>query len=296
MNPIDRLFGHHGAREEESRLREDLLASLLTMAWMVEARDPYTGGHLWRVSRFSLRLAEAAGLPRKAAALAEIGGFLHDLGKVGVPDAILSKPDRLSADEFAVIRTHPAVGARLLAAHPLAGLALAAVAGHHERPDGGGYPRGDPAEAIPQVARIVGIADAFDAMTSNRPYRRGMGIDAALGVIEGGLGTQFDPALGRHFVALGRTGELAHIVGHSEPGIPVFPCPGCGSAMVVRRGQRPGDHTYCRGCGAEARIRREEGRIALEPTGQRGDPGVLAPDADLELIGELIAEAAPHVL
>lgn len=99
---------------------DHLLASLLTMAWFVEARDPYTGGHLWRVSRYARLLAEAAGFNDADAARISLGGFLHDLGKVGVPDAILCKPDRLSDAEYVVIKTHPSVGLRLLSGHPLA--------------------------------------------------------------------------------------------------------------------------------------------------------------------------------
>jgi HD-GYP domain-containing protein (c-di-GMP phosphodiesterase class II) len=113
-----------------------LLESLLGMAWVVEARDPYTGGHLWRVARYAALLCQRAGGSKALCARAAIGGFLHDLGKVGVPDAILRKASSLSDDEYAVIRTHPDVGARLLAAHPLANWALDAVQSHHERPDG----------------------------------------------------------------------------------------------------------------------------------------------------------------
>ncbi|CAK0743121.1 hypothetical protein CCP4SC76_1270006 [Gammaproteobacteria bacterium] len=123
-------------------LQSELLKSLFSLSMIVEARDPYTGGHLWRVSQFSRLLAQAAGLSPRTAALAELGGFLHDLGKVGVPDAILNKPGRLDDDEFSVIRTHPTVGQRLLNPHPLSHLAMEAVAGHHEMPNGRGYPIG----------------------------------------------------------------------------------------------------------------------------------------------------------
>jgi HD-GYP domain-containing protein (c-di-GMP phosphodiesterase class II) len=94
--------------------KESLLNSLLGLSMIVEARDPYTGGHLWRVSQFSKLLAQHVGLSRRDVALSEVGGFLHDLGKVGVPDAILNKPDRLTDGEYDVIKTHPAVGGKLL--------------------------------------------------------------------------------------------------------------------------------------------------------------------------------------
>ena len=103
-----------------------------------------------------------------------IGGFLHDLGKIGIPDAILRKRDKLTDDEMAIMKTHPDVGARLLAGHPLADLVRDAVLLHHETLDGSGYPKGIAGPDIPIAARIVGLCDAFDAMTSTRPYRAGM--------------------------------------------------------------------------------------------------------------------------
>ena len=188
--------------------RPELLASLLVMAWMVEARDPYTGGHLWRVSRYAELLAEKAGWSDADVARVTIGGFLHDLGKIGISDAILRKPGSLDSDELDIIRTHPDIGGRLLAAHPLAALVRPIVESHHERPDGSGYPHGLPREKIPLDARLVTICDAFDAMTSTRPYRVGMPIEAALDIIAGHLGTQFDGELGSHFIELAGSGIL----------------------------------------------------------------------------------------
>ena len=159
---------------DSSLEREQMLASLLVMAWVVEARDPYTGGHLWRVSRYAALLCERAGIPMDECARIAIGGFLHDLGKIGIPDAILRKRDKLTDDEMAIMKTHPDVGARLLAGHPLADLVRDAVLLHHETLDGSGYPKGIAGPDIPIAARIVGLCDAFDAMTSTRPYRAGM--------------------------------------------------------------------------------------------------------------------------
>lgn len=276
--------------------KESLLNTLLGLSMIVEARDPYTGGHLWRVSQFSKLLAQQAGLSRRDVALCEIGGFLHDLGKVGVPDAILNKPDRLTDTEFAIIKTHPSVGARLLASHPLAGLAMEAVVGHHERPDGKGYPHGIAGDVIPEVARIVSIADAFDAMTSTRAYRNGMPIEKALNIIGSELGSQFDAQLGHHFLALDRSKEIAHIVGHSEPGIPLLPCPSCSAPVVVRGAQRDGEHVYCRACGGESRLHKIGDTFKLEMTGQLGNASVLAPGIDTDLIGSMVEEIAPIVL
>lgn len=275
--------------------RESLLNTLLGLSMIVEARDPYTGGHLWRVSQFSKLLAQQAGLSRRDIALCEVGGFLHDLGKVGVSDAILNKPDRLTDGEYAVIKTHPSVGGRLLSNHPLANLAYDAVVGHHERPDGNGYPNGLAGEVIPEVARIVGIADAFDAMTSTRSYRKGMSIEKALSIIGTEEGRQFDAPLAKHFMALSGTNQLAHIVGHSEPGLPLFQC-GCGAPLAIPSSLRDGEHVYCHCCGGESRLSKHGDGRNLEMTGVRGDASVLAPDSDNELIGAMVEQIAPHVL
>lgn len=274
---------------------EELLKSLYVMASLVEARDAYTGGHLWRVAQFSRLLAAERGLPVTDVARIALGGFLHDLGKVGVPDAILQKPSRLTDEEYAIIKTHPDVGNRLLSQHPLADLARAAVMSHHETPDGKGYPHQLAGADIPIDARIVGICDAFDAMTSTRPYRRGMPMDKALAIIEENLGTQFDAALGSLFVGLGKAGALDEIVGHSEPGIPLQECPMCGPIIVVRRQHRSGDHVFCRNCGAEAAVEKSGGDIRILPTGRKGSVADLQPDADMDVIAALVRETARHL-
>lgn len=294
LTGLQRMFG--ALPDENTRHREDLLTSLLVMAWMVEARDPYTGGHLWRVSRFAAVLAGEAGLPQAEVARISVGGFLHDLGKVGVPDQILNKKDRLTDDEYAVIKTHPDVGWRLLAGHPLASLAEAAVRAHHETPDGGGYPRGLAAGEIPVDARIVGICDAFDAMTSTRPYRRGMTVGKALTIIEESLGRQFDRDFGERFVAIGRAGALDHIAGHSDEGIPLRECLMCGPTLVLRRGQQVGEHVYCRSCSGEYVTEARSGELVATPTGRQGTPRDLEPEADIELISRLVRESARSLL
>ncbi|MFA6312198.1 MAG: HD-GYP domain-containing protein [Sterolibacterium sp.] len=279
-----------------ARLHEDLLTSLLVMAWMVEARDPYTGGHLWRVSRFARLLASDAGLPEADVARISTGGFLHDLGKISVPDHILGKKDRLSDDEYAVIKTHPEVGWRMLSGHPLAKLAEAAVRAHHETPDGNGYPRGLAGNAVPLDARIVGICDAFDAMTSTRPYRRGMAIDKALQIIEDNLARQFDREFGERFIALGRGGHLDHIVGHSDEGIPLHECVMCGPTLVVKKGRQAGEHIYCPSCTGEYVTKRQDKRLVAVPTGRTGTARDLEPELDSELIAEVVRESARVLL
>lgn len=293
VRQVGRIFRNGG---RSSSHHEDVLASLLVMAWMVEARDPYTGGHLWRVSQFASLLASDAGLAAADVARVTVGGFLHDLGKVSVPDHILRKADKLTSDEYEVIKTHPEVGWRMLAGHPLARLAEAAVRAHHETPDGRGYPRGLAGDAVPEDARIVGICDAFDAMTSTRPYRRGMPTAQALAIIEENLGRQFDQTFGGRFISLGRAGRLGHIVGHSDEGIPLHDCIMCGPTLVLRRGQAAGTHVYCRNCGGEYRLEPDQGRLRTVATDRVGSAEDLEPEADTDLIARLVRESARAML
>jgi len=231
-------------------------------------------------------------MPATEAARVAIGGFLHDLGKVGVPDHILNKRDRLTDAEYAVIRTHPDIGWRMLSGHPLAHLAEHAIRFHHETPSGNGYPSGLAGADIPLDARIVGVCDAFDAMTSTRPYRSGMPIEKALAIIESELGRQFDATAGALFVSLGRRGQWDHIVGHTDEGIPLQLCGQCGPTVVLRKDQRPGDHAYCRSCATEFVIDGQDGESRIQATGRKGSAADLEPVADVELIGRLLAESA----
>jgi hypothetical protein len=265
-----------------------LLRSLLALAWVVEARDPYTGGHSWRVSQFAMLLAEKAGMARREIARIGIGGFLHDLGKIGVPDAILNKPDKLTDEEYAVIKTHPSIGAGLLAVHPLGPLAHAAAFLHHETPDGNGYPNGYPLERIPVEARIIGLVDAFDAMTSTRPYRKGMPLGKVLSIVEGNLGTQFDRDFGNRLLETGRAGGLDHIIGHTEPGIPLQPCVECGPTITITRRHKDGDTVYCRACTGGYTLRRAGQSITLEDHDFHGTPAQLVEKVDEDLLEDLL--------
>jgi len=274
---------------------KDLLQSLFVMASMVEARDPYTGGHLWRVSQFSGFLARKAGLPNDEVARISVGGFLHDLGKIAIPDNILNKEGPLSDHEYDVMKTHPEVGSRLLSGHPLADLVQSAVLSHRETPIGTGYPHALRDHDIPIDARIVGICDAFDAMTSTRPYRQAMPIAQALNIIQREKGKQFDSQLATLWVSLGESGALHHIVGHSESGIPLQPCPICGPTIVITRQHQHGDHVYCRHCGGESELSRCDGAIQIQPTGRQGSPKNLEPEIDTALIKELVILASQHL-
>ena len=281
--------------EHRSISNEKILASLLVMAWVVEARDPYTGGHLWRVSRYSRLLALQAGMSKADAARVMIGGFLHDLGKVAIPDAILNKKDKLTDAEYEVIKTHPEVGRRMLSGHPFSQLALDAVFLHHETPDGRGYPNGLQHEQIPDVARIVGICDAFDAMTSSRPYRSGMPVEKAMRIIQDNLGTQFDRKFGELFLQLQTHSDLLHVVGHSDVGIPLQHCVMCGPTVVLQRHSKPGDVTYCRSCTAEYKVEVDGNTPKVVPTGAKGNAIQIETQPDNFVIGDLVADVADEI-
>ncbi len=184
------------------RERELFRETIFTLGQAVELRDEYTGEHTHRVTEYSVLLAEKLGMAEKDLDLIRIGTPLHDIGKIGIADAILNKPDRLTAEEFEVMKTHTVKGdeivARIRDLHPIRPI----VRSHHERWDGKGYPDGLRGEEISHLARVVALADAFDAMTSDRPYRNGMPVEVAFAEIEKGLGRQFDPIFARAFLAI----------------------------------------------------------------------------------------------
>jgi DNA-directed RNA polymerase subunit RPC12/RpoP len=209
---------------------------------------------------------------------------------------VLNKPGALEEHEYTLIKTHPRIGARLLRGHPLAALAHDAVMMHHEMPNGRGYPEGLSGESIPLIARVVGICDAFDAMTSTRPYRQGIPIEKALSIIKGAAGNQFDADLSARMVRMGTEGRLNHVVGHTDQGIPLMHCSACGPTIVVRRDQKPDDFVYCRHCGGQAQFKfRVEGHIELEPTGKKGSPDQLEAEVDESLLAELVSFAYQHL-
>lgn len=264
-----------------------LLTSLMIMGSVVEARDAYTGGHLWRVGQYARMLAEEVGLDRTDVFRAAIGGFLHDLGKVGIPDAILNGAHTLSEHQRAVIQTHPGIGRTVLREHPLAHLALEAIAHHHERMDGTGYPDRLAGDQIPLMARIVGVCDAFDAMTSTRSYRHAMSPEQALSILAEDEGSQFDPAVVNGFQALGTTGKLLPIIGHGHHGHRLAACPRCGP-VVTTHGKADGALHVCHSCGHEYRMHRRDSGFELEATGRQGAAHQLTPEPDMAPIQELL--------
>jgi HD-GYP domain-containing protein (c-di-GMP phosphodiesterase class II) len=184
--------------------------SLLTsFSAALEARDPYLRGHSTRVTGLAVGLARMLGWRQPQLDVLRLGGSLHDVGKIAVDAKVLRKPGPLSSEELAHIRTHPAAGARLIEGVVDLAPALPYVLHHHERWDGTGYPARHAGERIPLGARVLGVADAFDAMTSHRPYRPALSVDCALGEVERCAGTQFDPRLARTFLRGWESGEIA---------------------------------------------------------------------------------------
>ena len=193
------------------RLEELFVAAIQSLVEALEVKDPYTRGHSDRVSRYGASIARALGLDDEAVRQVELGGHLHDIGKIGVREAVLNKPGALTDDEYLHIMTHPMIGWQILS--PLLGdapAALRVVRWHHERWDGQGIPDRLGGDEIPLEARVTAVADAFDAMTSSRAYRGlRMTPDAALAELERHRGTQFDPRVLDAFGGLLREGEVA---------------------------------------------------------------------------------------
>lgn len=277
------------------RIEKPLLKSLTIMASVIEARDAYTGGHLWRVSQYAQRLAESGGLTTEMVFLASLGGFLHDIGKIGVPEAILGKRGELTTTEYEVVKTHPGIGATLIQEHPLADLATAAIRQHHEWVNGTGYPDRLHATQISIFARIVSIADAFDALTSSRPYRQGVATQAAVAALQIEYGSQFDAHLLDTFVQTAITGALEDIVGHSDHGVPMVKCPNCGPVITVSKNSQDGDLTYCRICGTQVRLHRKASTFEVEPSGNKATAEQLKPRPDPATIEAFIARAPVSV-
>jgi putative nucleotidyltransferase with HDIG domain len=168
----------------------------------IESRDPSMLGHSARVADLAVTLGRTLGWTSERVEVLRLGGLLHDVGKLAVSQRVLAKAGPLDPDELESIRQHPLTGARLLEPIAEARPALGCVLFHHERWDGDGYPTGRAGDAIPLEARVLAVADAYDAMTTSRPYRRALTTRSALDEIARGAGTQFDPVLATLFVAM----------------------------------------------------------------------------------------------
>ena len=201
--------GHLGVFLRNATLYSDLdemfLGTLQAMVAAIDAKDPYTRGHSQRVAILSRDLAAAIGLPEDFVRTAHLSGLVHDIGKIGVPEAVLCKSGRLDEAEFAAIRQHPQIGFRILRDIPQIRDLLPGVLCHHEAWDGNGYPAGLEGDEIPLLARIVAICDSFDAMSSSRTYRRAMPRDEVFAEMIRCQGTQFDPSITPVFIGMDLT-------------------------------------------------------------------------------------------
>jgi HD-GYP domain-containing protein (c-di-GMP phosphodiesterase class II) len=182
--------------------KEMFLSTVWSLASAIDAKDAYTHGHSQRVARYAAALGRAVGFDEQEVERLELSAVLHDVGKIGVPEIILNKPDRLTAAEMAVMKTHPQKGAEILSSIRAMRDIVPGVLHHHERFDGLGYPNGLKAHNIPLHARIILVADTFDAMTSSRPYRLALPLNVAIAELKRCTGTQFDPRLSETMVTL----------------------------------------------------------------------------------------------
>ncbi len=182
------------------KLEKAYLESIQTLRYTVEAKDLYTRGHSDRVSAYSVLIGQKLGLNDSDIRNLELGGLFHDVGKIGVPDNILQKTEKLTDDEYSEIKNHPSIGAHILSSATIFQDIIPIVKHHHERYDGHGYPGQLKGDSIPYLARIAAIADTFDAMTSRRSYRDPLPLDVVINEFEKCKGTQFDPNLADTFL------------------------------------------------------------------------------------------------
>ena len=198
MNLIKEI--NNELKETNDKLEKAYLETIETLRFTVEAKDTYTRGHSDRVSEYSVLLGKHLNLSEEDLHLLRIGGLFHDIGKIGVPDSILLKTERLTDDEYSEIKNHPTIGAHILSNATIFESAIPIVKHHHERYDGFGYPSKLVGENIPYLARIAAVADSFDAMTSKRTYRDSLPLDIVKKEIEKNKGTQFDPNIADKFL------------------------------------------------------------------------------------------------
>jgi len=193
----------HKFNQEEIINHNHLMEMVTSIAGAIDAKDPYTKGHSTSVSRYAEALARTVNLPEQEVERIKIGALLHDVGKIGIPESVLKKPGKLTDEEWEIMKQHPTIGAeKVLAPNEALRDLIPIVKYHHERLDGKGYPEHLKGNEIPLEARIVSIADAYHALVSDRPYRKGLPIETACQILKDGAGTQWDTDLVRQFISI----------------------------------------------------------------------------------------------
>jgi len=188
--------------EQANKIRASFLNSITALVYALEAKDAYTSGHSQRVSDLSAAIARELRLPQGQIKKLRLAGLLHDIGKIGVQESVLNKPTHLTEEEFELVKRHPEIGEHILSPIVDSAQILGAVRSHHEHYNGRGYPDGLRKDEIPLAARILAVSDAYEAMTSERPYRKSMSADAAREEIGRNKGTQFDPEIADSFTRI----------------------------------------------------------------------------------------------
>jgi HD-GYP domain-containing protein (c-di-GMP phosphodiesterase class II) len=197
--------------------QELFLETIRTLAAAIDAKDPYTRGHSERVASYSMAISRHLGLTQEQVFRVHIAAILHDVGKLGVRDGILNKPGGLSDEEFEVMRQHPAIGAQIMSPIRMLKDIIPGIRNHHETWDGTGYPDRLKGDEIPMVARIIGVSDTFDAMTTTRPYQQAMTLDYVLAKMRSMVGSRFDPLVIDAFMAAVEAGDISPPLQESQP-------------------------------------------------------------------------------
>lgn len=241
------------------QLEHDFQTTLVLLANAIELRDHYTLGHTWRVTNYALAMARELGWSADELKRVEMGGVLHDVGKIAVEDAVLRKPGRLTNEEFEKMKVHPERGAALMRdckkLEPLIPFCLY----HHEKYDGRGYPYGLKGDEIPIEGRLIAVADTFDAMTSNRPYRDGLDPEIAVAEIEKCKGTQFDPVMADAFIAAYRKDKINHILqDYYKQDEKSMACPFCSTYIKVHEAAEVQSIHNCPVCHRHVRLEQED--------------------------------------
>jgi HD-GYP domain-containing protein (c-di-GMP phosphodiesterase class II) len=199
-----------------SQLKRSYKDTIRALAKAVDARDPYTVGHNWRVSRLAVTVASSLGWSEEEVGITELGGILHDIGKIGIPDSIFLKRGKLADEEWHIMKQHPEIGAQMIAGIDFLEPVMPYTLYHHEHWDGSGYPYGLQQDEIPREGRLLLVCDAFDAMTTTRPYRKGVKPEVAIEELAKGKEKQFDPKYVNGFVNAWENGDIVDALKKSE--------------------------------------------------------------------------------